>query len=355
MTREFRLGLFVVGTLAILMVGVLLIGKNSSLFRSTYQLKSNLQNASGLIDGAEVRVGGIREGTVKSIQLPRRPNDQVTLVMNLEKATRAVLKKDSVATIQSEGLLGDKFVEISFGSPDGADLKDGDTIGSQPTLEVADLIKKANQLLDNAQNSLQTVDATASNLEAISSKINQGKGTVGALINDPSMYNKVTQGATSFADDMEALKHNFLLRGFFKKRGYEDAEELKKHAISRLPAEAPIKTFAYDGEKIFDKPTAAKLKNAKVLNDAGSFLESNKYGLVVVAAYAGLKGDTAKQRLLTEGRGTAVRDYLAQNFKLDDTRIKTLGMGKAQDPDDSDKIEIVVFPPATSAAQASKR
>lgn len=351
MTREFRLGLFVVGTLAILMVGVLLIGKNSSLFRSTYQLKSNLQNASGLIDGAEVRVGGIREGTVKYIQLPRRPNDQVTLVMNLEKATRAVLKKDSVATIQSEGLLGDKFVEISFGSPDAADLKDGDTIESQPTLEVADLIKKANQLLDNAQNSLQTVDATASNLEAISSKINQGKGTVGALINDPSMYNKVTQGATSFADDMEALKHNFLLRGFFKKRGYEDAEELKKHAISRLPAEAPIKTFAYDAEKIFDKPTAAKLKNAKVLNDAGSFLESNKYGLVVVAAYAGLKGDTEKQRLLTEGRGAAVRDYLAQNFKLDDTRIKTLGMGKAQDPDDSDKIEIVVFPLATSASK----
>ena len=62
---------------------------------------------------------------------------------------------------------------------------------------------------------------------------------MGALINDKTVYREASAGATAFPDDMEALKHNFLLRGFFKKRGYEDSEELTKHAIAQLPAEPP--------------------------------------------------------------------------------------------------------------------
>jgi len=81
---------------------------------------------------------------------------------------------------------------------------------------------------------------------------------MGALLNDKKIYQQVTAataqaqaGATDFQENMEALKHNFLLRGFFKKRGYEDSDEIAKHQISRLPPEQNAKTFEYDGRQIF--------------------------------------------------------------------------------------------------------
>jgi phospholipid/cholesterol/gamma-HCH transport system substrate-binding protein len=338
-----------VGTLLILAAGVFLIGKKELLFSSTYGLRAEFRNVAGLNNAAEVRVGGIHEGTVKRIDLPRRPDGNVTVIMDLEKATRDIIKKDSVASIKSEGLIGDKYVEISFGSNEGQRIKDGDTIASEPPRDIADLIKKTDQILDSAKDAMQNADA-------IAAKVNQGQGTMGALINDKSVYQQVNAataqakaGATAFDENMEALKHNFFLRGFFHKRGYEDAVDLKKHEIPKLPPGRETKRFTYDALQIFDKPDTAKLKNQKALDEAGRFLEANKFGLVVVAAYTGMKGDADKDRELTEARSMVVRDYLVKNFKLDDTRIKTVGFGKTQEAGDNSGLEIMVYPPALTA------
>jgi phospholipid/cholesterol/gamma-HCH transport system substrate-binding protein len=349
MSREFRLGLFIVGALLILAAGVFLIGNKEMLFSSTYSLKAEFHNVAGLNNAAEVRVGGIHEGTVKRINLPRRPDGKVTVIMDLEKATRDVIKKDSVASIKAEGLIGDKYVEIAFGSNDGERIKNGDTISSEPPRDIADLIKKTDQILDSAKDAMQNADA-------IAAKINQGQGTMGALINDKSVYQQVNAataqakaGATAFDENMEALKHNFFLRGFFHKRGYEDANDLKKHEIPKLPSERENKRFTYEAMQLFDKPDTAKLKNKKALDEVGRFLEANKYGLVVVAAYTGMKGDADKDRELTEARSMVVRDYLVQNFKLDDTRIKTVGLGKTKEAGDSSAVEILVYPTGLTA------
>jgi phospholipid/cholesterol/gamma-HCH transport system substrate-binding protein len=344
MSQAFRLGLFIVAGLAVLVTGVFLIGSRESLFQSTYHLKADFQNVAGLADGADVRVGGLHQGSVKHIQLPNRPDGKVTVTMDLDKATRDVLKNDSVASIKSEGLIGDKYVEISFGSNRGSQLKDGDTIASEPPLDMSNLVKKADGLLDTAKTAVTDLDGTASNLKSISAKINDGKGTVGALINDKTIYQKASAGATALNEDMEALKHNFLLRGFFKNRGYEDAADLTKHATSALPAGEPMKTFDYEGQKLFNNQ--AKLKDEKALKDAGDYLQANKFGLAVVVASTGMKGESGQDKILSEGRATAVRDYLAKNFRLDDTRIKTLGLGKTSDTDDNEKVEILVYPPS---------
>src|SRR5207253_1404235 len=140
MSRAFRLGAFIFATLLIFAIGVFMIGNREFLFKSTYHLKADFDNVKGLNDGADVRVGGIHKGTVKRIDLPPRPDQKVTVLMDLDTGTRGILKKDSVASIRSEGLVGDKYVEISFGSKDGEKLKDGDTIDSQPPQDVSDLI-----------------------------------------------------------------------------------------------------------------------------------------------------------------------------------------------------------------------
>jgi phospholipid/cholesterol/gamma-HCH transport system substrate-binding protein len=354
-SRAFRLGLFIVGSLVLLAIGIFLIGNREMLFSRTYSLKSDFQTVSGLIEGADVRVGGLHEGTVKRIDLPKRPDGKVTVVMDMHQATREVLKNDSVASIKSEGLLGDKYMEISFGSPGAPKLKNGDTIASAPPLDISDLIAKTSTILDSTKGAVENIEGAADNMKSISAKVNEGKGSVGALVNDKTIYREAAAGATAFQENMEALKHNFFLRGFFKKRGYEDSEELRAHEIAQLPAETPIKTFEYSATKIFDKPNTAKLKNQKALDEAGRFLETNKFGLAVVAASAGMKGDTEKDRLLTEARSMVVRDYMTQNFKFDDTRLKTIGLGKSSDAGDNGKLEIVVYPANAGTAVAGKR
>jgi phospholipid/cholesterol/gamma-HCH transport system substrate-binding protein len=343
MSKELQLGLFIVGTLAILAAGVFLIGGKESLFRSTYRLKAQFQNVSGLIDGADVRVGGIHKGTVRTIQLPHRPDEKLTVVMDLETATHDVIKKDSVASIKSEGLLGDKYVEISFGSPDVEKARDGDTIDTAPPLDVSDLITKTNQILDSAKDTMQNVDS-------ISAKVNKGQGTMGALINDKKVYEQVNAATAEAQEDMEALKHNFFLRGFFKNRGYEDASELTKHQITKLPSEPYARKFEFDGQQLFDKPDTAKIKNEKMLKQAGTLLQGASFSLAVVAASVGKKGDLEKDNELSQARAMVVRDYLARNFKFDATKVRTLGLGEKPEAGDHGKVEILIYTSATVPA-----
>jgi len=106
--------------------------------------------------------------------------------------------------------------------PDNATLE-----GAAP-VEISDLIKKADNLLDSATGTIQNVSRTADNLDAITSKINNGSGTMGALINDKKVYQNVSQATAEMREDAEAAKHNFLMSHFFHKRGYEDSADLTK-------------------------------------------------------------------------------------------------------------------------------
>jgi phospholipid/cholesterol/gamma-HCH transport system substrate-binding protein len=344
-----RVGAFVIAALAIFAAGVFLIGSKEFLFSKTYRLNAAFDSVAGLTDGAEVRVAGIHKGTVRRIDLPSRPDGKVIVEMNLEKPTRDVIKKDSVAAIRAEGLIGDKYVEVAFGSPGAEKVKDGDTIASEPPLEVSALVKKADGILNQMQSAMQDVGKTAGNMDAISAKVNRGAGTLGALVNDRKMFDKANAGLTAFSEDMEALKHNFLLRGFFKNRGYEDAADIGKHEVGRLPGEQPVKTFAYDARKLFNKPDAAKLAHARDLSEAGRFLESGPFGSAVVEVDAGELGDSEKQKQLTRARASVIRDYLVENFKVDDARIQTLGAGKTKSGAGS--VQILIFPQAATSSR----
>src|ERR1700733_5243307 len=141
MSRAARLGAFIVATLAILAVGVFIIGSKQYLFSSTYQLKAQFDNVVGLDAGGDVRVGGVHSGTVRSIVLPHKPGEKVTVFMDLGRSTHEIIKQDSVVTIETEGLLGNQYLAISFGSANSANVRDGDPLSSQPPLEMADLLE----------------------------------------------------------------------------------------------------------------------------------------------------------------------------------------------------------------------
>jgi phospholipid/cholesterol/gamma-HCH transport system substrate-binding protein len=334
-------------------------------------LKAQFATVVGLDAGAEVRIAGVHTGTVREIDLPSKPTDKVTVLMDLQRSTHAIVKQDSMASIETEGLLGNEYIAISIGSAQAANVKDDDMIGSEPPLVIADLMKKADGILVTSQAALNNVTVVTANLSSISTKINQGEGTIGALVNDKKVYTQLDEttaglrdtvnhaqaGVTAFQENMEAMKQNFLVRGFFKKRGYESSSDLEKNEIAKLPDSAPLKSFAFDSKKLFDKADTAKPKNEKSLRAAGQFLADTEFGVAVVVVSAGMTGDEQKDLVLTQARAMVVRDYLDNNFSFDDTQLKTLGRGKGKsDTPDSGwgTVEIIVYPADTEVpAQTS--
>jgi phospholipid/cholesterol/gamma-HCH transport system substrate-binding protein len=364
MSRVARLGAFIVVTLAILAAGVFIIGSKNYLFSSTYRLKAHFDNVAGLASGADVQVGGVHSGTVASIDLPHKPGEQVTVVMELDKSTHEIIKQDSVASIETEGLLGNQFVAISFGSVGQGDVKDGEVIQSEPPLLMADMLKKASGILDSSQQAVQNTTEATAHLKSIGAKIDSGQGTVGELVNDKQLYTNLQQttntlhdtvlqariGVTDFQENMEALKHNFFLKGYFNKRGYEDSSNLAANRIAGLPQGAPVKSFTYTARQLFDSRDTAKLKDQKSLNAAGDFMAQNPFGVAVVVVSTGMKGDTKKDLVLTEARAMVIREYLAENFGFNNDLLKTLGMGKQADATlDADwgSIQILIYPTGT--------
>ena len=109
-----------------------------------------------------------------------------------------------------------------------------------------------------------------------------------------------------------------------------------------------MKSFTYDPKSRCDKSDSAKLKNEKSLNAAGEFLQSQKFGLAVIVAATGRTGDTDKDRVLSEARSFVVRKYVVDNFQLDDTRLKTLGLGKSGDAGPDGSLQILIYSGAHS-------
>jgi outer membrane protein OmpA-like peptidoglycan-associated protein len=265
--------------------------------------------------------------------------------------------------------LGNQFVAISFGSAGQREVRNGDMLRSEQPLLMADIYKKANDILDSSQQAIQNTDQATAHLNSISAKIDSGQGTAGALVNDKQLYNSLQQttttlhdtmlqaqtGVTDFQENMEALKHNFFLSGYFKKRGYEDSAGLIANQIASLPIDAPLRTFSFTAKQLFDAQDSAKLKDQKQLNAGGAFLAQNQFGFAVVVVSAGAEGDTQKDRVLSEARAMVVRAYLVENFGFDDTQLKTFSLGKqagSKPQGDWGTIQILIFPSGTAMPAA---
>jgi len=177
-TQKIRLALFVITGLLIFIMAVYFIGNKQQMFGKTDHIKAVFNNVNGLQLGNSVRYSGINAGTVRGIQMVNDTSIRVDML--IDESILPHIKKDAVATISSDGLVGNMIINIIPGLGSAESVKPGDELRSQNRIRTEDLLKTLSMTNENA--------ATLSeNLLKITNDIIKGNGTLGLLLNDTIM------------------------------------------------------------------------------------------------------------------------------------------------------------------------
>lgn len=222
---KIRLGLFIAGGMALFLFTIFIIGRQKNLFNPVFRLTTTFYSISGLQVGNNIRFSGITVGTVDNINII---NDSTVRVdMLIKKDVQQFIKADCEAAIGSEGIIGDRVLIISQGSRNAPIVKDGQQLVSNEPVET-------DAIMASLQVSAGNAEIITEQLAEIMVNINNGNGTLGRLIHDSTIAENINQTIVNLKkstkgldENMEAAKHNFLLKGYFNKKD-KAAAKLKK-------------------------------------------------------------------------------------------------------------------------------
>jgi phospholipid/cholesterol/gamma-HCH transport system substrate-binding protein len=439
-------GAFVVGGLLLFGLGLFLIGDRRMLFTHSAEFYTEFAQIGGIESGAKIRVGGMDAGEVIEVRVPPGPGSKFRLKLRIVEKLFPVIRTDSIASIQTDGLLGNKFLLIDIGTTGMA--SPGYTLGSREPFEISDLLAKirgtvtaidatvgevkgdvtdatqtiaavakhVDQIITAAQEPIATFSATANSISSdagvIIARVRAGEGTIGKLISDPAPFNSLSDSSkaiqqamenlretssdvkelvsrfksgevpsdiertvknasesterlkllisgfqpgagggdgisgdlratlgnareamANLAENLEALKHSFFFRGFFKDRGFYNlaslspvdyqSKEFEKNVTKERAwvRQDELFTLQWDGaEELSD--TGRK----KIDSMMASFLRFTADRAVIVEGYAAA-GTLDEQFLRSRERATTVKDYIVKKFMLSRDYVGVMPMG----------------------------
>lgn len=223
--NKIKLGIFVAIGIALFLAGIYYIGETKKLFSTTFRISATFKDVNGLQVGNNVRFVGINVGTIEAIEIITDSTVKVDMILDVK--TQKFIKKDAKAIIGSDGLMGNKIMNVSPGTTAFAMVENNDMVGTTIPISLDDMLLKLKNTTDNA--ALITDD-----LAAIMGNIRSGKGTIGKLFMDTVFADNldktivnVKQGTKGFKQNMDAAKSSFLLRGFFKKKDKKTKKDKK--------------------------------------------------------------------------------------------------------------------------------
>jgi phospholipid/cholesterol/gamma-HCH transport system substrate-binding protein len=427
--RLAGVGLFVLGTLLLFGVAVFMIGNRQMAFTDRFSLYTEFARVTGLQAGAIVRVSGARAGEVTEIVPPSEPAGKFRVQLQVTEELHELVRTDSVASIQTEGLVGGSFLAISSGTAAAPEAPPLSTIASLEPFELADLlqqmsgtivkvnttidqmsgelqqtivsvgetVKSANDLVTSVSADVRTMAETgarvSADLASLTTGVREGRGTVGKLFNDDELYASVkriagtadaiaadartvvaqaretlsgmqrAQGPVAgladnlrqtlddarsamsvLAENMDALRHNFLLRGFFNSRGYFDLEQIspseyRAGALSKN-GRTPVRVWL-GADRLFETVVDEEAELERLTPDGrrrldaamAPYLDRVIDGVLMVEGFAP-EGGRDQQFVASRARAVAVRGYLVTRFHLDPraTGVMPLGQESAGSP-----------------------
>jgi phospholipid/cholesterol/gamma-HCH transport system substrate-binding protein len=438
--RLAGVGLFVVTGLALFAVGLFMIGDRQMAFARKFVVYTELAKIPGLGPGSIVRVSGAKAGSVKEILPPAKPSAKFRVKMEVAEELHPLVRTDSVAAIEIEGLVGGTFLSIGTGSDQASRAAENSTIPSREPFGIADLLQqmsdtiaKVNTTIDDLQDDVKravvAIGDTAGNANAlvisvtddvkkmasagaritgdaaeIADSIRQGKGSIGKLVNDDELYRRavaiaknaeeIASGArevveqarvavvklqgvdgpvqgmaanvkqtlddariamAGFAENMEAAKRNFFVRGYFNRRGYfslsdvspaEYRQGVLTNRGDRRMLRVWLKADVLFGPEQNGDERLTDDGNARLDSAIASYLDQINSAIVMVEGYA-QQGTMDEQYRRSRARAAAAREYLIGRFHLDPQRagLMPLGAKSPGSPADApwDGVAIAVF------------
>ena len=187
---QLRVGIMVLVSLSILALGIFFISGQVGFFTSRYTLNAYFSGAGGLRVGAQVRLAGIAVGNVENIEISPypEPDRAVEIVMKVSRAYQKDVRADSVATMETVGLLGESYVNITRGTPGQEVLPNDGTIKTSEEADIKKVVQNANDVISNLR-------VLSAKLNDITGQIQSGQGSIGKLIYDPAFYNRLNRTA----------------------------------------------------------------------------------------------------------------------------------------------------------------
>jgi phospholipid/cholesterol/gamma-HCH transport system substrate-binding protein len=197
-SNKIRLGVFVSLGIALFIAGIYFIGERQQLFRSTFRLSGVFKDVGGLQAGNNVRFSGINVGTVENISVVSDSSVRVNIL--IDESTRRFIKKDAIASIGSEGLMGNKTLIITPGTGGKKEIENNDTVATAVPLSIDDILVSLKTTIDNTSN-------ITSNLSKITTTIQSGEGTIGRLLMDQSLAQNFDSSIVNLKQGSEGFKN----------------------------------------------------------------------------------------------------------------------------------------------------
>ncbi len=438
-SRAVGTGAFVVIGLLLFAVGLFMIGERRMLFERRFPVYTEFKRLGEIETGMTVRVAGANAGEVTDIQLPSSPSGKFRVKMEVREALHPIIRTDSIAATQTEGLVGGIFINIAAGTDKAPRVQENGTIPGREPFQISDLLQQASDtitmvnqtvatLRGDAETAVKEVSLTAQDahamlkdirpdLEAIArngneiskdtremiASINEGKGTIGKLVNDDELYDRMRKVAdqadevmanlhqvsdearraivdfrskdgpaqglladmrvtlgqareatADLADNMEAMKHNFLLKGFFNKRGYFDLEAIspveyrtgvlengKRKAMRIWLKSSVLFEPGPDGTEVLTEGGRARIDSA--MSTYLKYLPSNP---IVIEGYAPA-ATVAERFRLSRRRAGIVRAYVLGKYDVPPQNAGFIGLGEdapgSPDKDRWDGVSLTLF------------
>jgi phospholipid/cholesterol/gamma-HCH transport system substrate-binding protein len=443
MNKPLLVGSFALAGLALFATGLFMIGNRHEAFARHAQFYVEFSNVSGIAKGAKVQVAGMDAGEVADVRIPASPTSKFRIRLRINESFAGLVRTDSMVTIYTEGVVGNKFLSISTGTAQAPAAPPDSTLESKEPTEISALldqakgtiadidvtVRNANGLITNAgqlvttvggnlNSTLSDVKTTIRNANDVVIGLKEGKGPAGMLLKDEGLaaqirkavtnvqdatdeFNHAAEHASSLvsdvqsrnfpqkidetlasvkdtvnnlnatskqvrqtvsdftgpdekgvtagenlreslsnvntatanmADDTEALKHNFFLRGFFRSRGYFNLDRLSPalYRKDRTFARPDNRRAWLHADELFqlaaDGTEHLTPKGRTLLN-----VTVGEYGATILQSPLVIEGycDTAdaEQRLATSRtRAILVRNYLQNHFQLDPSTIGSVAL-----------------------------
>jgi len=423
--RSAAVGAFVLGGLLLFGAGLFLIGDRRLLFSRQFELNSTFSKVTGLQVGTRVRLAGLDAGEVLEIALPPRPSQRFRVRMRMREDLRQLVRTDSVAAVQTDGIVGNAFIQVGVGSDEAPVVAPGATITGTDPIEFSDLIQEGRDtfrmvsrevvdlkgdvstalvaLTETVQNvngvitdvgddvqrltttsaaAMEGVQGTVADAQQLVADVRRGQGTIGQLLTDRALYDRLTglgseaeqtvrnlretteraktavegfssptgtgqqitqtlrstlaqvqEVASDLAESTEALKRNFLFRGFFRQRGFFDLDSLSREAYQSGVLEGDRRTALriwIEAGVMFDRtPDGVEQLTAagrRRLDSAmADLVRYPRDSPLVVEGYAQSRESEAPY-LMSDDRAQLVREYLIARFRRQTTLTGVMAM-----------------------------